>query len=115
MHYRAVVTGADWSSPLTFKVHSGSSYQCVNLGAGAGEPFVTAAGVLGLMAVWRCFYTACEGYCRGYGRCSTATVQPVAPGSRHASEHTEQRFGLPSYMALQTSTSGIGERRGVHV
>lgn len=30
-------------------------------GAGAGEPFVTAAGVLGLMSVWRCFYTACEG------------------------------------------------------
>lgn len=24
--------------------------------AGAGEPFTTAAGVLGLMAVWRCFY-----------------------------------------------------------
>jgi len=24
---------------------------------GAGEPFVTAAGVLGLMAVWRAFYT----------------------------------------------------------
>jgi hypothetical protein len=25
--------------------------------AGAGEPFVTAAGVLGLMAMWRAFYT----------------------------------------------------------
>ncbi len=24
---------------------------------GTGEPFVTAAGVLGLMAVWRAFYT----------------------------------------------------------
>lgn len=26
-------------------------------GAGPGEPFATAAGVLGLMALWRSFYT----------------------------------------------------------
>lgn len=24
--------------------------------SGPGEPFTTAAGVLGLMAIWRCFY-----------------------------------------------------------
>lgn len=52
------------------EVRSGSSCSCVCFGAGAGEPFVTAAGVLGLMAVWRCFYTACEGCSCGLVHCS---------------------------------------------
>lgn len=28
------------------------------LPAGPGEPIATAAGVLGIMAIWRCFYAA---------------------------------------------------------
>ena len=50
-------------------ISSCTLYQCVYIGtrlacrvcpcccAGPGEPFATAAGVLGLMALWRAFYT----------------------------------------------------------
>ena len=83
-------------------------------GAGAGEPFVTAAGVLGLMSVWRCFYTACEGLAYDFFSVHfpKTAVQLAAPCSA-MSLRTLQYWSL--HVAPQTSTSGTGGRLGVRV
>jgi len=42
----ALVGSAGWAAALPLAA------------SGPGEPFTSAAGILGLMAIWRCFYTA---------------------------------------------------------
>jgi len=34
-----------------------TSICCLHAASGVGEPFVSAAGILGIMAIWRTFYT----------------------------------------------------------
>ena len=52
--------------------------------AGPGEPFTSAAGVLGVMAIWRCFYTACAPHPGWVTDCGAATCsKSEASAFRH--------------------------------
>ena len=58
-HYPLQLQVGDCLTPnsFVFSLPSVGPNQACLTSAGPGEPLATAAGVLGLMALWRCFYT----------------------------------------------------------